>query len=473
MNENKSRSYASAISGFFTSRKLAVVLITLIILLSIIGTHIPQRSQLKPDVYNTWKANHPGEAHIYEILGLTNLFSSVIFLSTTLLLFLNTLFCTKNMLITAIKKMEVRFHKKEYIDRLDNSAVIRTSKEPDIAISLITSELRSLGYRISHEGNCIYAEKNRFGTLGTPIFHLCILFIIISTLYGTAGRMEGDMRLTVGQTLSEDHMNYMYINEGPLFFENHQKFDITLQEFYPDYYDGSNTARGAAGKLVITKEGEEVKSDIVYSNNMMTYGGYTFLGNVYGLAPLLILRSSDGSVISGSYIAASDSDKSRRYVAMFDIGDTGLEGGLMVYMTANLTSGEIEQGNVEQTPVLFLKIFDNGKEIFDGKLGINDAVQLNDKYLVFSDIKYWSNFYVVKDDGVVFIYTGFALITLSLFVMFFIVPKRLWVEIAYDENTNSTEVHIGGRADRFRSLYEEEYRSLLNRIKERLSSGTD
>jgi len=477
MNSNKHRSYASAISDFFTARKLAVVLITLIILLSIIGTHIPQISQLKPDVYNTWKANHPGEAQIYEILGLTNLFSSVIFLGTALLLFLNTLFCTKNMLITAIKKMEVRFHKKEYIDRLDNSAEFRTSKEPDIAISLITSELRALGYRISNEGynegNRIYAEKNRFGTLGTSIFHLCILLIIISTLYGTAGRMEGDMRLTAGQTLSEDHMNYMYINEGPLFFENHQKFDITLQDFYPDYYDGSNTARGAAGNLVITKEGKEVKSDIVYSNNMMTYGGYTFLGNVYGMAPLLLLRSSDGSVISGSYIEASDNDESKRYVAMFDIGETGLEGGLMVYMTANLTSGEIEQGNVEQTPVMFLKIFDKGKEIFNGKLGINDAVQLNDKYLVFSDIKYWSNFYVVKDDGVVFIYTGFALITLSLFVMFFIVPKRLWVEIAYDENTNSTEIHIGGRADRFRSLYEEEYRSLISTIIKRLSNGTD
>lgn len=473
MNSNKRRSYASAINDFFTSRKLAVVLITLIILLSIIGTHIPQKTQLKPDVYNTWKANHPGEAQIYEILGLTNLFSSVIFLGIALLLFLNTLFCTKNMLITALKKMEVRFHKKEYINRLDNSEVIRTSKEPDIAISLITSELRTLGYRISHERNCIYAEKNRFGTLGTPIFHLCILFIIISALYGSAGRMEGDIRLTVGQTLSEDHMNYMYINEGPLFFENHQKFDITLQEFYPDYYDGSNTARGAAGKLVITEDGEEKKSDIVYSNNMMTYGGYTFLGNVYGLAPLLILRSSNGNVISGSYITASDNDESRRYVATFDIGDTGLEGGLMVYMTANLTSGEIEQGNAEQTPVMFLKIFDNGTEIFDGKLGINDAVKLNDKYLVFSDIKYWSNFYVVKDNGVVFVYTGFALITLSLFVMFFIVPKRLWVEIAYDENTNTTEVHIGGRADRFRSLYEEEYRSLINIILERLSNGTD
>jgi len=43
--------------------------------------------------------------------------------------------------------------------------------------------------------------------------------------------MEGDMRITEGQTLSEDHGNYMYINEGPIFNENHQKFNITLENF--------------------------------------------------------------------------------------------------------------------------------------------------------------------------------------------------------------------------------------------------
>ncbi len=456
------------ISAFFTSRKLAVTLIILIALLSIIGTHIPQKSQLKPDVYDTWKTNHPGEAQVYETLGLTDIFSSFIFLGTALLLFINTLFCTKNMLTAAIRKIEVRFHKKEYISRLENHTLIRTSKEPESAISIISSELRAGGYKVSREENRIHAEKNRFGTLGTSIFHICILFIILSSLYGTTGRMEGDMRLVEGQTLSEDHGNYMYINEGPLFFENHQKFDITLEKFYPDYYDISDTARGAAGKLVITRNGKEVKTDVVYSNNLMTYEGYTFLGNVYGMAPLLILRNPDGSVISGSYITASDNDNSRRYVAEFDIGDTELKGGLMVYMTSNLTSANIAEEDVEQIPVLFLKIFDKGNEIFDGKLGLNDAVQIGDKYLVFSDIKYWSNFYIVKDDGTILVYAGFVLLTLSITVMFFFVPKRIWVEISDDEKKGATGIHIGGRAERFRSLYEEEYSGLTGRIKERL-----
>ncbi|MDD5617404.1 MAG: cytochrome c biogenesis protein ResB, partial [Candidatus Methanoperedens sp.] len=222
MNANKSRFHVSAISNFFTSRKLAVVLITLIILLSIIGTHIPQRSQLKPDVYNNWKTNHPGESQIYEILGLTNLFSSVFFLGTVLLLFINTLFCTKNMLGTALRRLNTRFQKKEYINRLENSTVIKTSRERNDVILLVTSELRTLGYKVSQQKNLIRAEKNRFGTLGTSIFHLCILFIILSALYGSTGRMEGDMRLIEGQTLSEDHGNYIYINEGPLFFDKHQ-----------------------------------------------------------------------------------------------------------------------------------------------------------------------------------------------------------------------------------------------------------
>ncbi|MBU3967282.1 MAG: cytochrome c biogenesis protein ResB [Euryarchaeota archaeon] len=300
------------------------------------------------------------------------------------------------MLGNAIRILKGRFQKKEYINRLENSSLIRTSKDQNDVISLITSEMRTFGYKVSQEKNFIRAEKNRFGTLGTSIFHLSIQI-----------------------------------------------------------------------------DGKVAATDIVYSNHLMTYGGYTFLGNVYGMAPLLILRNEDGSVISGSYVTASDTDDSKRYVAMFDIGDTGLEGGLMVYMTANLTSGNIVEGDVEQTPVLFLKIFDRETEIFDGKLGLNDAVQIDDKYLVFSDVKYWSNFYVVKDDGTLLVYAGFGLITLSLTIMFFIIPKRLWAEIISDEKTGVTEIYIGGRSDRFRSLYEEEYCSFIDHIKERFSNGTD
>ncbi len=461
------------IAAFFSSRKLAIVLITLIIVFSIIGTHVPQQSQLKPDVYDKWKSAHPEQADIFEKIGFTHLFSSFIFLSIAALLVINTLFCTRTMLSNAFRRLNApQFQKKAYIRGLENSSVIKTKKDSNSVISETGSLLKSAGYKVWQEENCILAEKNRFGIPGTSLFHICILFIIIAVVYGSTSRMEGDMRLIEGQTLEEEHGNYVFINEGPFFNENHQRFGISLERFFPDYKDETNTPRGAAGELAIIENGQKVKTDIVYSNHMMTYNGYTFLGNVYGLAPLLLLRNPDGTVYSGSYITASDLDNSGRYVASFEMGDTGLEGGLMVYMTAPLT-GKLMESEAGKAPIMFLRIFDKGKQIYDGTLRLNETVKISDKYLGFYDIKYWSNFYVVKDDGTLLVYAGVGLMILSLMVSFFIIPKRVWAEVIRDEKSGAVEIYIGGRADKFRSLYEEEYSGIVNKIEERLSFGTD
>ncbi|HEY9246993.1 MAG TPA: cytochrome c biogenesis protein ResB [Candidatus Methanoperedens sp.] len=465
-------SLGKKITGFFYNRKLAIILIILIILLSILGTHIPQKSQLKPEVYAAWRTNHPIQAGIFETIGFDNLFSSYVFIGLVLLLYLNTLFCTKNMLAGSFRRLrkENQFQKKAYISAIENSDVIRTEKRD--AASHIDQILRSCGYNVSHEGNMIFAEKNRYGVLGIPLLHISILFIVLAAVYGGMGRMEGDMRLIEGQTLSEEHRNYLTVSEGYFFNENHQGFDIRLEKFYPDYKDETDTPRGTAENLVISENGRETANGFVYSNNLMTYKGYTFLGNVNGLAPLLILTNPDGTVYSGSYITASDQDQSNRYVASFDIGDTGLEGGLMIYMTAPLAEVE-KAGVIRQEPIIFLKIFNKGNEIYDGTLKLNETVKVpgEDRYLGFYDVKYWSDFYVVRNDGTPMVYAGLALLTLSLMIIYFIVPKKIWIEAV--NNGTDAEIYIGGRADKFRSLYDEEFSDIVEKIIKRLSDGTN
>lgn len=450
------------ITTFFKSRKLSILLVVLIILLSILGTHIPQKSQLKPGIFDAWEKAHPAEATIYDYLGFTNLFSSFIFISIAALLFINTLFCTKGMVSIAMRRSGAtpQFQKKAFIVNLEKNTVIKTEKNKMDVVSSVKSVILSHGYRISNRENLIFAQKNRIGVFGTMLFHISILLLMLAVVYGSTGRMEGDMRLVEGQTLSEDHGNYMFINEGPFFYENHQKFDISLEKFFADFTDETGTPRGPAGKLAVIENGQMMKTDIVYSNRQMSYQGYTFLGNVYGLAPLLILRNPDGSVYSGSYITAIDQDDSKRYVSYFDLGNTGLEAGLMVYMTAPLTA-KIAESEVLQEPILFLKIFDKGTEIYNGTMHLNDTVQIADKTLGFYDIKYWSNFYVVKDSSIPMILTGFGLMILSLSISFFIVPKRIWVEVVDNEKNGISEIHIGGKSDKFRSLYDTELSGII------------
>jgi len=259
------------IAAFFRSKKLAVILIFLIIVLSITGTHIPQKSQLKQEIYSNWKNNHPQQAEIFEKIGFTNLFSSVIFLSIAFFLFINTLFCTHTMLSGAFRKLkhDQEYKKKNYIVGLEYNAAIKTAKENVNVLSDIESVLKVRGYSISQQENCIVGQKNRFGVLGTPLFHISIIFIMLAVVYGNTGRMEGDMRLIEGQTLSEDHGNYIFINEGPFFNERHQRFEITLEKFYANYNDETGTPRGNAGRLEITENEQLKKTDIVYSNHLM------------------------------------------------------------------------------------------------------------------------------------------------------------------------------------------------------------
>lgn len=471
------------ITSFFRSRKLAIVLILLIILFSIIGTHVPQKWQLKPQVYDTWKANHPVDAELFERLGLTNLFSSYIFITLAALLFINTFFCTTGMLRTSARLLARKplFQDSAYISRLENHSVIQTGMAPDSttghASAVIGKILAARGYRVVQDGSRLFAEKNRFGVLAIPLFHICILLIISAGVYGAVGRMEGDIRLIEGQNVSESRENYIFINEGPFSSGNHAYFNISLDRFYPQYVDETGTERGPAGELTIIENGENVKSGLVYSNNMMDYRGFTFLNNVYGMAPLLLVLNPDGTVYTGSYIMASDTDKSGRYVAYFDLGDTGLKGGLMVYMTAPL-GGEIAGTDVlNQSPIMFLKIFNkkNNNMLYDGTLRLNQtaAIPGTTGYIAFADMKYWSNFYVVRDSGVTWVYAGIALLVVAFAIHLLLVPARIWVEVRESRGDDASQIYIGGRADRFGRLYEEEFTGTVQELREGLASGSE
>ena len=167
--------------------------------------------------------------------------------------------------------------------------------------------------------------------------------------------------------------------------------------------------------------------------------------------------------------------KARDMLPILTLGDTGLEGGLMVYMTATLTFRKYHESDVGRTPILFLKIFDKGNEIYNGTMKLNDTVQIDDKTLGFYDIKYWSNFYVVKDDRIfIDICWDSGLMILALLISFFIVPKRIWVEVVrWVKRIGEREIHIGGKSDKFRSFYEDEFSDIVNRIKERITNGTN
>ncbi|MCL7415248.1 MAG: cytochrome c biogenesis protein ResB [ANME-2 cluster archaeon] len=463
------------IARFFRSRKLTIYLLILVILVSVLGSIIPQEHIYSPATLEEMLEQSEFLVLMQKI-GFTAIFTSWLFFSIMFLLYLNTIFCTYDMFKNTIRKIKKGsdFKKKDEIDGFANHTVVVFGTTSDSTRDKVVSNLKMRRYSVEQDGNRIAAIKNRLGVLGTPAFHLCILLVLGAILYGGVGRMEGRLQLVEGQTLYEQHQDYMYVAEGPLFDEKHRNYGVLLERFHPQYEDKKNVYRGAASELVITDGDKVVKRDVVHSNHLVIYEDVSLFQNEYGFAPLFLLKNETGAVISGSYVYAED-DGSGRYMTVFPVADTGLVAQITLY--PNSSRRILESGyDIPPNPQVYLELFEGGQPVFDGVLGLDQMVVLGsypdagEVTLGFYDLKQWSIIAVVIDRGVPYIFGGIYLAVLSMMVMFFFSPRHLWAVVEEGEDGRPV-LYIGGKSDRYKSSFEVEFNNLIEGIEEAVQDG--
>ncbi len=464
------------IARFFRSRKLTIYLIVLVILISVVGSIIPQKHVYSHAAFT--QMLEQSEFLVYmDSIGLTAIFTTWLFFGVMFLLYLNTIFCTYDMFKNTIRKMKkgTDFKKKDGIVGFANHAVVVLDTSSDSTRDKVVSIIKKRRYRVEQDGNRIVATKNRLGVFGTPAFHLCILLVLGAILYGGVGRMEGRMQLVEGQTLYEQQQDYMYVAEGPLFNAEHRNYGITLERFHPRYEDEDGVYRGAASELVITDGGQVVKRDLVHSNHLVVYEDVTLFQNEYGFAPLFLMKNETGAVISGSYVYAED-DGSGRYMTVFPVADTGLMAQITLY--PNSSRRILESGyDIPQNPQVYLELFEGEQPVFDGVLGLDQMVLLGnypdvgEVTLGFYDLKQWSIIAVVIDRGVPYIFGGIYLAVFSMMVMFFFSPRHLWGVEEEDEDGRPV-LYMGGKSDRYKSSFEVEFNNLIEGIKKEVQNGS-
>ncbi|MDF1532172.1 MAG: cytochrome c biogenesis protein ResB [ANME-2 cluster archaeon] len=461
---------------FFRSRKLTIYLISMVILLSFIGTIIPQQHIFTHTHMEEMK-NQSVFLDYMDTIGFTAIYTSWLFFGVMLLLYLNTIFCTYDMWRNSIRKMKrgSNFRKKDGISGLANNALVVLAGTSVQSRDTIISHLEKRRYKVQQNENSFVATKNRLGIFGTPVFHLCILLVLGAILYGGVGRMEGRLQLVEGQTLYEQHQDYFYVAEGPLFDEKHQNFGFILERFHPRYEDDEGVYRGIASEILIVRDGKVVKKDVLHSNHLIIYEDVTLFQNEYGFAPLFLLKDATGAVISGSYVYAED-DGSGRYLTVFPVADTGLTAQITLY--PNTSRRILESGyDMPQNPQVYLELFEGEEQVFDGVLGLNQLVKLGnypgmgEVTLGFYDLKYWSIISVVTDHGIPFIFGGIYLALFSMIVMFFFSPKHIF-GVFENDGFGRPVLYIGGKSDKYKSSFEYVFNNLIEEIKEEVQDGS-
>lgn len=462
-----------AIYSLLRSRNLAIILLVTITLLSALGTIVPQYSRAGEAHVATWNEAHPFISAINQYYDLNNIYDSWQFLIILALLGVNTFFCSLPRIKASINRVygQVKFADVDFIIKLKTHRSVVLKRSGSKTISDIQETLNRKGYITTQQGNRIFAEKNRYGSLSSPIFHLSLVVILLSTFYGGAMQMHGVAQIIDGQDFTEAHSNYIHIKEGPFFGEQHQYFNLHLTKFHPSY-ELNGKWRGFAADVLLSKNGQVIKEDTIYVNHPLRYKGFSIDRNEYGFAPLFVLRSDDS--ISGSYIMTSYTDD-HQYTASFNIADTGLMADVVLYPDAIVGDEIVSISDFPNNPMVHLNITQNGELIYVGPMRLNESIKFDigstEMSLEFNDLEYWASFFIHRDASIPILY--FALLTclLSLTAALFYVPRRMWVEMV--DNGNDTTgtagstgitIHIGGKADKKILSFKDDFLEICNEI---------
>lgn len=217
-----------------------------------------------------------------------DVFHSLIFSLTLALLAIAIVVCTINRvpgIWKAIAHPTIETTRGAF-ERADFAAVISIAEQPSQAVEDIRALLKSRRYRVLTQslGDDIhvYADKNRFGRLGTFPFHLALILILVGGIVGaTYGFREKVFTIPEGSTRDVGHGTGLRVQ---------------LERFV-DTYNEIGAPTSFRSDLVLFDGEREVKRQSITVNHPMTYGNATFYQAAFGPAAVIRATDSAGNVL--------------------------------------------------------------------------------------------------------------------------------------------------------------------------------
>lgn len=182
-------------------------------------------------------------------------------------------------------------------------ATVKTSESAGKLLGDLTEHFKSRRYRVLTEthGNDlhVYADKNRYGKLGTFPFHLALILIMVGGIVGaTFGFRDTEFVIAEGETRSIGHGT---------------DYSLTLNHFFDEYnHDGS--AKEYTSDLVLLDSGNIVKSERITVNDPLTYRSVSVYQSGFGQTVMLRITDQagnplyEGQVPMGIYHSTANPD---------------------------------------------------------------------------------------------------------------------------------------------------------------------
>ena len=458
---------------FFSSVKLSVFLLLTLAVVSIIGTIVPQGQA--SEYYISTFGQLWGKTII--VIGVDDTYHSIWYRLLMGLLSMNIIVCSLDRIsstwtIIFPKKPKVsatRFRNKPdriTFDVMDTVGQIREAISCYLSRKLSYCELTS-----TDKGFYFYGETGRKSRLGVYAVHLSVLIMIFGGIMGSFFGFESYIQIPEGNQTNEVIIGHNQKIELP--------FAIRCDDFSVSFYENGSPSEFKS-MISLVKNNQVIVKQPILVNHPLRYDGINIFQSSYGLTTPEYKEEMPETVILFfqnlknrlSYPVKAMLNQRmempegkgfftiQNYQSSYNFSGHALGPTLTVLLENKLSNTTNEQ----LTPriVMIPVQYENFDRMRQGHFAISvmneSAFRIPD-----SEKRYYTGLQITKDPGVWFVYAGFIIMLLGVFVTFVISHRQYFVEVV-EKSPGACQVFISGVSNKNKLGMSQK----LNRLKEEL-----
>jgi cytochrome c biogenesis protein len=445
-----------AVKNFFTSIKVAIVLLIILIAASILGTLIPQGR-----TGQEYLVRYGQLGGIFQKLQFTRLYQSFWYIAILALFSLNIIICT---LVRLSPKLHRVFRPKCDLDPKSVQVLkvkdkIKMALAPPAAVQAVKAELGHHHYRVREQAaekkNCLLARKRILGIFGSDVVHVGLLIILAGGIISGLAGVRGSLILSENQTLPVPQAGFSV------------RLDKFITELYPD-----GNVKDWKSELTIIEGDKPVLQKSVEVNHPLSYKGFVFYQSGYG---------SDWEKPELEVWLKKKSDSGYLKKILLRIGQPAAVEGEDITLTATrfLPDFVLDEKNQPSTrslepknPAALIRGERGGTEVFSGWIFAKfpDFAQMHQAQESefkpeLKDVKapQYSVLQTAKDPGVSLIWVGCAVLMLGLFLAFYWPTRE--IRFVLEESQGKTEIAAGGISAKSREAFQTEFESIMSALR--------
>lgn len=459
----------------FASVRLAIVLFIVISASSIIGTVVIQNATAETTLKSLEKViGHSLAEKAYllvEKLGLTDMYSSWWFVAFLSLFVINIAVCSIDRLpaVWKIIKQPLRPLPETSIAAIEIKKEITLKKDIKNLIPIAAETLRKNGYKniSEHTGDVtqLLAGKNKYSRLGVYVVHVSVILILLGALFNSMFGFKGYVNILEGES----------IDTVTLWNKREKKLDFSIRcnEFDAEFFGNTSRAKLYKSSLSILENNKEIMTRDIIVNEPLEYKGIKIYQTSYGF---YFRKDADYVLRLASPKSGSQTVK-LKYTDAFIIPGTDITGKISDFNPSFAINPMTDKPYIREmnmsNPAVFIEFYEKGKLrhaqwIFkrnqnSGKIFGGNTVEFLDLWGV-----QYTGLQVNKMPGLPVIYFGFLVLSIGLYIVFFMSHKKIWVLLSSQSNSHTRIVIAGiahNKSETFRRQIDKIAYSLSNSFK--------